>query len=206
MSAKENNKTTIGVLLLAAGSSSRLGRPKQLLEYNGQTLLQHSLQAVRSSNVYRIVVVVGAKAEIIKRHVEAADVHVVENRAWQEGMASSIRCGVIAFTEIIPDAEGVILMVCDQPFVTASLLNELIAVHQNSGKLIVTCSYAGTFGPPTLFHKRLFGELLRLTGDTGARSILRQQANDVEVVLFPEGTQDIDTEAEYEQIKSKDAL
>ena len=116
-------------------------------------------------------------------------------------MASSIRSGVKAVAEINQSAEGLILMVCDQPFVTAALLNELITAHQKTGKGIVTCSYEDTYGPPVFFHASLFPELLHLTGDTGARSIVRQHTDDVEAIPFPEGTIDIDTDADYEKLK-----
>lgn len=198
---KGNN---IGVILLAAGQSSRLGRPKQLLVYDGSTLLQHSLQVACSSNAHPIVVVLGAQADTIRKELEGTEATLIVNAAWQEGMASSIQVGVKALVQVHPAAEGCILMVCDQPYVTALLLNELITAYQRSGKPIVTCSYSGTFGPPTLFHKSLFSELLQLTGDVGARSILRQHVNDVEVIFFSQGVLDIDTEVDYERIKRED--
>jgi molybdenum cofactor cytidylyltransferase len=200
MSAEENNKLNFGIILLAAGGSSRLGRPKQQLLYNGQTLLQHSLQVACSSHADPIIVVLGAQADTLKKELGSVTATLIVNAAWQEGMASSIRAGVNALSRIHPVVEGVILMVCDQPYVTAALLNDLILAHQNTGKPIVTCSYADTFGPPTLFHKRMFPELLQITGDVGARSILRQHAGETEVLLFPEGNLDIDTNSDYEKL------
>ena len=203
MESEEKNKTTnIGVIILAAGNSSRLGRPKQLLSYNGRTLLQHSLQIAGASNANPIVVVLGADADIIKREINGVYVHVVQNEDWQEGMASSIRCGINAFRQITPNAEGVIVMVCDQPYITASLLNELITAHQKTGKPIVACSYENTFGPPVFFHHTFFDELLKLKGDVGAKNIIHQHADAVELISFPEGTYEVDTEADYERIKS----
>src|SRR5688572_7308214 len=111
----------IGVVLLAAGTSSRLGTPKQLLRYNSQTLLKHSLQMATSSNAHPVVVVLGAFAETIAKETSIGAVHVVVNADWPEGMASSIRTGVKALLETDPDVEALILMVCDQPFVTDSL-------------------------------------------------------------------------------------
>ena len=100
-----------------------------------------------------------------------------------------------------PAVEGVIIMVCDQPFVTSHLLNELIIAHQKTGKPIVASGYENTFGPPVFFHHSLFNELLQLKGDIGARGIIKQHTNEVEVVPFPDGTYDIDTEADYEKVK-----
>jgi molybdenum cofactor cytidylyltransferase len=203
MSIQKNDNKNFAVILLAAGKSSRLGHPKQLLLYDGQTLLQHSLQVASASNANPIVVVLGAQADIIKKEIDQAEAHIVVNADWQEGMASSIRSGVKHLVQIFPSVEGAILMVCDQPYVTSSLLNDLIATHQNTGKPIVTCGYANTFGPPTLFHKSLFPELLQLKADVGARGILRQHTDQAEVILFPEGSLDIDTEADYQKL-SKD--
>lgn len=200
--AAKKDKTGIGVILLAAGSSSRLGRPKQLLLHGGRTLLQHSLQVACVSAADPVVVVLGAQAEVVRRGIGGADVHVVINGEWQEGIASSIRCGIHAFTGFASDAKGVILMVCDQPFVSALLLNDLIAAYQKTGKPIVACTYENTFGPPVFFHQSLFADLLQLKGDVGARGVVRRYSHAVEIIPFPEGTCDIDTQADYERIKS----
>ena len=200
MSAGKNNKK-VGLILLAAGESSRLGRPKQLLIYNGKTLLQHSLQAARVSTLSPIVIVIGAYADTLQNEIGFFDdVHVVKNTAWKAGMASSIHCGIEALKKIAPHLEGVVLMVCDQPFVTAHLLNDLISAHQTTGKPIVASSYDDAFGPPVFFHHSLFDELLQLKGDVGARSIVRKHTNDVAVIPFPKGTFDVDTESDFKKL------
>ena len=199
----KTSETNIGIILLAAGSSSRLGRPKQLLSYDGQTLLQHTIQVASDSNAHPVVVVLGAQAEMIRNDIKEIDVNLVDNPDWQEGMASSIRSGINAFTEIAPDAEGMILMVCDQPHVNPSLLNEIITAHKRTGKPIVACSYEKTFGPPVFFHRSLFAELLQLKGDIGARSVVRQHTDEVEVIPFPEGVFDIDTEADFKNLSGR---
>lgn len=202
MSMQKNTIENIGVMLLAAGSSSRLGRPKQLLTFEGQTLLQYSLQVAQEASIGPVLVVLGANANEIGAEVTGKDVHTVFNPDWQEGMAASIRCGVQHLQQVAPGVEALILMVCDQPFVSAALLQSLVAAHQDTGKTIVTCTYAGTFGPPTLFHKTLFPELLQLTGDVGARKVLKQHADEVAAFPFPEGRLDIDTENDYQQMLS----
>jgi molybdenum cofactor cytidylyltransferase len=196
--------TNIGIVLLAAGFSQRLGKPKQLLQYKGKSLLQHSIQAATTSIAQPAIVVLGARAAALKEEVKESTVQVVINDEWQEGMASSIRCGIKALTRSYPAVEGAILMVCDQPYVTATLLNELLTAHQKTGKPIVACSYANTFGPPVFFHHSLFPGLLQLKGDTGARGLIKQYANEVEVIPFPAGTVDIDTEQDYERLSEKD--
>lgn len=195
-----NNGESIGIILLAAGSSSRLGRPKQLLHYHGKTLLQHSLQAAIDSNTKPVIVVLGANAGLIEKELEGQPVQLIINPEWQEGMASSIRCGITELIRVNPAATGVIMMVCDQPSVSAGLLTQLISTHQNTGKPIVTCKYADTLGTPSFFHQNIFPELLQLKGDVGAKSILRHHAHELELISFPGGQFDIDTLSDYENI------
>ena len=201
MASLNKIEKNIGIVLLAAGESSRLGRPKQLLPYGNQTLLRHCLQIASGAEANPIVLVLGAQAEIIKKEIPGFDSQIVINADWEEGMASSIRLGIKKLAEINSAAEGAILMVCDQPYVTSNLLNNLMTAHLKSGKQIVACGYAGTFGPPALFHNSLFPELLQLKGDVGARNVIKQHADAVEVIPFPEGTYDVDTEEDYEKIR-----
>lgn len=205
MSVVQNGHLPIGVILLAAGGSSRLGQPKQLLKYNGQSLLAHSIQAALSSKAQVTVVVLGANASALKEEIKENPVHIVVNTAWQTGMASSIQSGIKEFSDICPSAEGVVLMVCDQPFVTSSIVNDLLEAHVKTGKPIIACSYENTFGPPVFFHASFFPALLQLKGDVGARSLIRQHAGNVEVIPFPEGRFDVDTAADYEKIKAAES-
>lgn len=201
-----SNSKNIGLILLAAGASERLGHPKQLLTYQDGTLLQHSLKTALNSKAKPTIAVLGAQANAIQKEVKDKDVYTEINMDWQEGMASSIRSGIKKLVEINPESEGVILMVCDQPFVTSTLLDDLISTYQKTGKQIVACSYDNTFGPPVLFHQSLFKELMQLKGDTGARSIVRAHTENVAVIPFTDGRYDIDTEEDYERIKSKENL
>jgi molybdenum cofactor cytidylyltransferase len=201
MTAEKNKEEQVGIILLAAGGSSRLGKPKQLLLYKGQTLLQNTLSVALTSNAQSVIVVLGANADILQTEITNGKIHVVVNDDWQEGMGSSIRTGVKAITEINPSTEGVILLVCDQPFINSALLNNLITAHQKTGKEIVACTYGNTFGPPVFFHQSLFSELLQLKGDTGARSIVQKHLDNMEAIPFPEGIFDIDTEGDYQKIK-----
>jgi molybdenum cofactor cytidylyltransferase len=201
MTAEKNKEEQVGIILLAAGGSSRLGKPKQLLLYKGQTLLQNTLSVALTSNAQSVMVVLGANADILQTEITNGKIHVVVNDDWQEGMGSSIRTGVKAITEINPSTEGVILLVCDQPFINSALLNNLITAHQKTGKEIVACTYGNTFGPPVFFHQSLFSELLQLKGDTGARSIVQKHLDNMEAIPFPEGIFDIDTEGDYQKIK-----
>ncbi len=186
--------------MLAAGSSCRLGRPKQLLPYNGKSLLEHTVDTANDADANPIIVVLGSNTALLEKVIDEKKVHIVENKEWKEGMASSIRCGLNTLMHIAPLSDAVILMVCDQPYVSASLLNKLITTQKNTGKPIVTSQYENTFGPPALFYKTIFLELLKLKGDAGARKIVEQHSNDVATVLFTKGNIDIDTEADYKAL------
>lgn len=194
----------VGIILLAAGMSARLGKPKQLLQYHGESLLQKQLKLTIETGVDPIIVVLGANADLLSKEIVHNQIEVVINPDYKEGMSTSIRCGLDALMKKAPATDCIILMVCDQPFVTAILLRNLIATHINTGKPIVTCGYQNTFGPPTLFHKTMFSELLKLNGDIGARKVIQQHFDKTEIVLFPLGSVDIDTEEDYQKLLARD--
>jgi molybdenum cofactor cytidylyltransferase len=177
-----------------------MGRPKQLLHYNGKSLLEHTVDTANDADANPVIVVLGANAALLGKEIDEKKVHIVENKEWKEGMGASVRCGLNTLLHIAPSCDAVMIMVCDQPFVSASLLKELIATQKNTGKHIVTSEYENAVGPPALFCKSIFPELLELKGDAGARKIIEQRSNDVAKVLFKKGNIDIDTEADYKSL------
>ena len=177
-----------------------MGRPKQLLPYNGKSLLEHSVDTANDSDASPVIVILGANATLLEKEIEEKKVHIAINKDWKEGMASSVRSGINILMHIAPDADAAIIMVCDQPFVSSSLLNELIETQRQTGKTIVTSQYETAIGPPALFHKSVFPALLTLKGDAGARKIIEQRMNEVATVLFTKGNIDIDTEADYKAL------
>lgn len=177
-----------------------MGRPKQLLPYNGKSLLEHSVDTANDSDANPVIVVLGANAELLEKEISEKKIHIVENKEWKEGMASSVRCGLTTLLHIAPSSDAVMIMVCDQPFVSSSLLNELIATQKKSGKPIVTSQYENVIGPPALFCKSIFPELLELKGDAGARKIIERRGNDVVTAVFKQGNIDIDTEDDYKSL------
>ncbi len=193
----------ISIIILAAGSSLRLGQPKQLLLYKGKTLLQLMIQAANNSMAQSTMVVLGANAGTIRKSMDFFEVYLTENADWQEGMASSIRHGLNALLERDPTTDAVIILLCDQPFVSADLLNDLISKHQETGKPVVACRYNNIPAVPALFHKKIFPELLQLKGDVGAKAIINKHTNELVQVDFLKGNVDIDSLADYEKI-SKD--
>lgn len=190
-----------GIVILAGGASTRLGRPKQLLQYRGKTLLNHAVNEAINAKADAVVVILGKNADLFEGEIDNQEVSVVINKNWKEGMASSVRLGLDSLLKSKPYIDAVILMVCDQPHISSSVLNELITKQQKTTKQIVTCNYGESIGPPALFHKKYFRDLAKLNGDVGARNIIEQNMHDVAMILFPEGNIDIDTEDDYEALK-----
>lgn len=190
-----------GIVILAGGASTRMGRPKQLLQYNGKTLLNHAVNEAINAKADAVVVILGKNADLFEGEIDKEEVRVVINENWKEGMASSVRLGLDTLLKIKPYIDAVIFMVCDQPHISSSVLNELITKQQKTTKQIVTCNYGESIGPPALFHKKYFRDLARLNGDVGARNIIEKNIHDVAMILFPEGKIDIDTEDDFEALK-----
>lgn len=197
---KQNATLNYGLVLLAAGASKRLGKPKQLLPYQGKTLLSHALQTAAESRVSPVVLVLGANADLLKLHVENDNVEIVANANWQTGMASSIQCGLQQVLATAPNTNAVIIMVCDQPFITTQLLTDLMMKYEASGKPIAASSYKGIPGTPALFDKTIFEELMKLTGDTGAKKIMQSHRARIATVEFILGEIDIDTDEDYDKL------
>ena len=168
--------------------------------HNGSSLLKHAVAEAVNANAEQVIVVLGANADIMMKEFDENEVRVVINTGWEEGMASSIRAGINALFEISGSADAAILMPCDQPYVSASLLNELMSRQEETGKRIIACDYGEALGPPSLFHKDLFAELLILRGDTGARTIIQSHSDDVATVVFTKGSVDIDTKEDYQAL------
>jgi len=191
-----------GIIILAAGSSSRLGTPKQNLGYQGQTLLQRAIETALASVCRPILVVLGANETVIKPTIELTPGNIIYNSDWHEGMASSIRLGVREIQKIEPNITAVILMLCDQPFVTTAILNTLVQTKTTNGSDIVACAYNNTIGAPVLFNAVYFNDLLLLKGQEGAKKLLVKYGEMVTSVPFPLGDVDIDTVEDYEKIST----
>lgn len=192
-----------GLVILAAGPSSRLGQPKQRLVYKGKTLLEYTVEAALNSECEHVIVILGAYAEKIQSDIENANFISCYNSEWEEGMASSIRLGIATLQETRPDMSDVIIAVSDQPFVNFELLNQLIDKKAETGKGIIACSYNNTFGVPVLFDKKFFPELLSLQGQEGAKKLLIKHSKSVAAISFPLGENDIDTIEDYEALISE---
>jgi molybdenum cofactor cytidylyltransferase len=192
----------IGTIILAAGASTRLGgNPKQLIVYQGQTLLTRTVLAALDCNgadsqSAPVVVVTGGNRSQIEAELINLPATVVYNPDWQTGMASSVQAGLTTLLSQAPDIEAVMMLLTDQPHVSAALLRQVEAVFKQLGKGIVGCQYAGQVGVPALFSQKYFSELLALTGDRGAKPLMMKHADDCATIDFAEGAIDLDTPEE----------
>jgi molybdenum cofactor cytidylyltransferase len=191
--------STVGLLLLAAGSSSRLGRSKQLLRWEGQSLLRRAAEAAVGSGCGPVVVVLGAQAEAHRSELEGLPVQAVLNPHWEQGMGSSLRRGMEAVGQVA-GVEAVVVAVCDQPHVRAEHLAALVQAWRTQGLPIVASEYAGTVGVPALFHRSLFAELVALPAQAGAKVVLQREPSRVAVLPLPEAAVDVDTPEDAERL------
>jgi molybdenum cofactor cytidylyltransferase len=189
-----------GIIILAAGSSSRFGNTKQLLHFKGKTLLKHTIEEAAEAGAQPVVVVTGANADEISREIKNEKVEIVFNKNWEQGMASGIVIGLKKAITSNKELESVIITVCDQPFVSSSLFQQLFQKQNESVKHIVASAYADTIGTPALFTIKYFDALMGLTGDQGAKGLLKKYSEDLATVDFPEGYIDIDTQEDYENL------
>ncbi|HEX8565344.1 MAG TPA: nucleotidyltransferase family protein [Pyrinomonadaceae bacterium] len=193
----------IGIIILAAGASTRMnGEPKQLLEFEGKTLLRRAAETALSSGLRPIVVVLGANAEKLQPEIKNLPVLTAINENWATGMGGSIKTGLSVLLGENRGIEAAILMLCDQPFVTAKTLNRLVEAFQKTKKPIAACQYADTIGVPALFAREMFAELSDLQGDAGAKAVIKKHAAEVAKTPAPEAAFDVDTQADFQKLLS----
>lgn len=189
------NEGGLAIVLLAAGSSSRMRQSKQLLLVDGKPLLLHAAEIAKKSDVEKVLVVLGAEGETHRQTLNNLSVDVIMNPKWQTGMGSSLKAGLNHIIATDPKTAAVIVMVCDQPSLTTDQINSLIKKYNKSNKLLVASAYSNTVGVPALFGRQLFGEILKLGDEEGAKKIIQNYP--AEVVDFPEGSIDLDTPEDY---------
>ncbi len=179
------------IIVLAAGSSSRLGQPKQLLSYQGKSLLCHIIETALTV-VSDVKVVLGANEPLLTEHLQqhVYPISIISNPDWQEGMASSIRAGM---AHVSATTDAVLFVLSDQPAVSVELLASILVQAQTNNQGIVACEYAQQQGVPMLFKRPYFALLQKLQGEKGAKSVLAQHQYDSLTVPFAQGNWDIDT-------------
>lgn len=191
----------VDAVVMAAGESARLGRAKQLMLFDGQTLLARAVAAVRGSTPRRLLVVLGARAAEIGATM--SDGEIVHNPDWRTGLGSSIRA---ALTRIDADAappDGLLLAACDQPLVPAAHFAQLRRVFETNPAAIVATAYDDTAGVPALFPRALFAALAALPAGAGARQLLSRHSDHLATVGCPEAARDVDTPEDYRLLLSR---
>lgn len=195
-----SNSSKIGILILAAGASKRLGQPKQLVAFQDKNLLQHTIDSTGDLDLCTKVLIVGANAKEVLKQVNIHNYHTCLNEEWEEGMGSSLSAGLKESLTLEADLEAIMVLVVDQPFINGELLQSLVESY-NSSKCIVASKYGEVTGVPAVFDKKYFGELLNLSGDQGAKRILKKHQVVLETVRFDQGNFDIDTPEDLDQLK-----
>jgi molybdenum cofactor cytidylyltransferase len=180
-----------------------MGTPKQLLAYEGRSLLRHAVESAVASVCRPILVVLGAYAHRLYTEIQDLPLQQVMNEQWAEGISSSIRRGLGALEEHDPkgSVEAVVLMLCDQPCVTAVVIDDLVAAYHSSGKGMIASEYGGTVGVPALFRREHFMTLAALNGAAGAQHVIAAHRLDLVSVPFPMGTTDVDTPEDYLELQ-----
>ncbi len=195
------DKRNISLIVLAAGNSTRMGGgAKQLLDFGGESLLRRAASIAIEAEFERVVIVLGANAVKIKREIEDLSVGIVVNGDWGSGISSSIKAGISAFSNE-QNVDAVVIMLCDQPFVTSKILRRLCKAFARTGKPVVACRYAGTIGVPALFARSVFADLMDLQADEGAKKIIKKYEAETAAVDAPEAAFDVDTVRDYEKLK-----
>lgn len=203
MTPPSTDELRIAGIVLAAGASTRLGQAKQLLKYQGKTLLARTISALQAAECAPLVVVIGAREAEIRDTLDAlpyrASLQVIHHPGWAEGMGSSIAAGAQALPEVL---HGVVLSVCDQPALDAAVLRRLRAEINGDPAQILVSAYGTSHGPPVYFGANYLPELAQLSGQAGAKSILLRYAEQVINIPFPDGAWDVDTPADCARLKS----
>jgi molybdenum cofactor cytidylyltransferase len=202
-SPAQTNAAGVSVLLLAAGSSSRMGKSKQLLDIAGIPLLRHSAKVAHVAESSQTIVVLGANEMAHREILEGIPVEIVTNHFWKSGMGSSIKTGLQYIIQKYPETQAILIMVCDQPTLQPAHIQALINAYSASDKKIVASAYDGTVGVPAIFGRSFFSNLLMLQDDEGAKKIIEQFPEQTVAIDLPEGAIDLDTVEDYENYISQ---
>lgn len=188
----------IGLIILAAGASTRMGTPKQLLLRDDRPLIRYVAQTAIATLCQPILVVLGSNIDKVRPTLQSLPIEIIENQNWQEGMGASIRVGLQELVTRSPEIEGAIFTVCDQPWLTTEAIDNLIQGYQKTGKAIAASYYDSVMGVPALFHCSIFPELLALQGKMGAKKVIDRDSHRVAKIAFPQGAIDLDTPQDYQ--------
>lgn len=192
--------TRVAALVLAAGGSSRMGSPKQLLDWGGRPLVRAAVEVALAARLDPLLVVVGGAQAQVADALAGLPLRMIANPDHATGQSSSLRAGIAALGQ---NADAVVVLLGDQPFVTAAIVEQLVAEWRASGAAIIAPTYAGQRGNPVLFARTVFPELLAVQGDQGARAVLAADRARLRLVAFDDSRPlaDIDTPEDYERLR-----
>jgi molybdenum cofactor cytidylyltransferase len=180
-----------------------LGHPKQLVRYRGKTLLQHTMDVLEQDFFHPKIVVLGANDATIRKDLKTQSFQLITNPDWAEGMASSLKQGLKHALKLSPKLDAILVSVSDQPAIDVTLFTEIIKMYSRGAK-IVASKYQDIAGVPVLFDRQFFTSILKLSGDQGAKSIMKANADQVQSVDFDLGWLDIDTPKDIETLNQLD--
>jgi molybdenum cofactor cytidylyltransferase len=198
-----SRRGSVSGVVLAAGGSERFGGPlpKQLAPFAGEPLVRRAVRVALAADLGEVLVVTGHRAVEVEAALAGLPVTVVSNPEWAQGQSTSVKA---ALERLAPTAAAAIFLACDQPFLDAALIDQLVEAWRESGGPIVAPTHRGRRGAPTLFDRSLFGELGRITGDTGGRQVIARHLQAVVGVELPDARPlaDVDTVEDLARLTS----
>ena len=179
-----------------------MNKPKQLLEFQGKTLLRRAVETVVESIYKPAIVVLGANYERTKAEIEDLPVEIIFNRNWADGLSSSIKSGIENLLKTAPEIAACVIALADQPFIKAAHLNLFAEKFEQADDLIIAARYNKTRGVPALFLREIFDDLRELSGDQGAKPIFEKYRKSLTTIDLPEAAFDVDTPQDYLKLNS----
>ena len=199
----ENSSLKWAAIILAAGSSSRMGQSKQLISIAGETLLNKTINTVTQVGAVKTVVVIGANHQAIKPGSKSEVVEFIYNQQWENGMGNSLKFGLNHVMTHFREIEAALFLVCDQPLLDVQHLRKIVETFEQTKSPIVASFYSGKNGVPVLFHKSMFLELLNIDNQQGAKKIIELNSTLVKSVDFPNGAFDLDTPEDLREFENR---
>lgn len=188
----------VAAVVLAAGSSTRMGRNKLLLDLGGETLVRRAVRAAVEAGLDEVVVVLGHEEARVRAALAGLRCTLVSNPEHERGAGTSLRAGV---RYVRATADAAVIVLADMPFVTGEMIATVARRYRETGAPLVVCRYGDVLAPPTLYDRSLFGEVLAIPDDRGARQVAREHAGAAVVVNWPEGaSRDVDAPSDYESL------
>jgi len=190
----------VGMIVLAAGGSTKLGNPKQLVQFQGKSLIRRSVEIALAVDAASVIVVLGSNAPAIATEINDLPMEIVVNDDWAVGISSSLKTGLAKLLDLHPSIDAALIMLSDQPFIAEKTIRSLVDTYCSSDRLIVAGEYRGVLGVPALFDRSIFSEMMTLEGDAGARVVIRRDPKRVATVSAPEAAFDVDTPSDHDRL------